>query len=334
MAKAAATPRKPPAKARTAKAGTSTPAQTEADKVAAKIDQALQGKLANVKGQKVQKKAAKVHNVAKDIQKDRENAKKHRESVKSAANTPESRGYDTLNARQRAFVDEYIVDMNATQAAIRAGYSQKTAGSVGHEILNKPEIAAAIAERQKDRLKRVELDQDRIVQELWNVVTADANDLVEYRRTCCRYCWGEDFLYQRTVGEMERARIQHQKDILDAREDANSPPIGPFDEAGGIGYDIRRPPHPDCAECFGQGVGSVFVKDTRDLPPAARSMYAGVKQTKDGLEIKMHDKQGSMQLLMRHAGMLNDKLRVHTEPEDPMALLLGQLAGKNFKPVA
>ncbi len=49
-----------------------------------------------------------------------------------------------MSAKQQRFVEEYLVDHNATQAAIRAGYSPKTAYSIGHENLNKPEIAAAI----------------------------------------------------------------------------------------------------------------------------------------------------------------------------------------------
>lgn len=52
-----------------------------------------------------------------------------------------------LRQKQQRFVDEYPVDFNATQAAIRAGYSPKTAYSIGQENLKKPEIAAAIAER-------------------------------------------------------------------------------------------------------------------------------------------------------------------------------------------
>jgi phage terminase small subunit len=51
-----------------------------------------------------------------------------------------------LNDKQTAFVREYLVDFNATQAAIRAGYSPKTAGSQAHDLLKKPEIQACLAE--------------------------------------------------------------------------------------------------------------------------------------------------------------------------------------------
>jgi len=53
-----------------------------------------------------------------------------------------------LTPKQQRFVEEYLIDLNATQAAIRAGYSEKTAYSVGHENLKKPEIQKAIEEAQ------------------------------------------------------------------------------------------------------------------------------------------------------------------------------------------
>ena len=51
-----------------------------------------------------------------------------------------------LTAKQQRFVDQYLIDANATQAAIRAGYSPATAGAIGHENLQKPDIVAALAE--------------------------------------------------------------------------------------------------------------------------------------------------------------------------------------------
>ena len=53
-----------------------------------------------------------------------------------------------LKPKQQRFVDEYLIDLNATQAAIRTGYSEKTAGQIGHELLKKPEIAIALQNAQ------------------------------------------------------------------------------------------------------------------------------------------------------------------------------------------
>ena len=71
-----------------------------------------------------------------------------------------------LTDKQQRFVAEYLVDQNATQAAIRAGYSKKTAGQVGFENLKKPEIAEAIAKRQAKVAKKVEVTVESLAAEL------------------------------------------------------------------------------------------------------------------------------------------------------------------------
>ncbi|MGQ7286020.1 terminase small subunit [Vreelandella venusta] len=69
-----------------------------------------------------------------------------------------------LTAKQSRFVDEYLIDLSATQAAIRAGYSEKTAGRTGHENLKKPEIARQIQERMNLRAERTHIDADFVLQ--------------------------------------------------------------------------------------------------------------------------------------------------------------------------
>lgn len=71
-----------------------------------------------------------------------------------------------LTPKQQRFVDEYLIDLNATQAAIRAGYSQKTAGAIGSENLTKPEIAAAIAAKQQVRAEATELNEQWVIDRL------------------------------------------------------------------------------------------------------------------------------------------------------------------------
>lgn len=71
-----------------------------------------------------------------------------------------------LTPKQARFVEEYLIDLNATQAAIRAGYSEKTARSVAAENLTKPNIAAALTERQAAISERLELTQDDVVRGL------------------------------------------------------------------------------------------------------------------------------------------------------------------------
>lgn len=68
-----------------------------------------------------------------------------------------------MKGKQALFVGEYLVDLNATQAAIRAGYSPKTARQIGQQNLSKPAIAAAIAEAKAKRLERVEVTADEVL---------------------------------------------------------------------------------------------------------------------------------------------------------------------------
>lgn len=68
-----------------------------------------------------------------------------------------------LTAKQDTFVREYLVDLNATQAAIRAGYSPATAGAIGVENLRKPLIGAAIAAAKAERAQRVAIDADSVL---------------------------------------------------------------------------------------------------------------------------------------------------------------------------
>jgi phage terminase small subunit len=75
-----------------------------------------------------------------------------------------------LSAKQRRFVEEYIVDLNATQAAIRAGYSVKTARSIGAENLTKPDIAKAVTEAMANRSERTMVDQDWVLDAIVSTV--------------------------------------------------------------------------------------------------------------------------------------------------------------------
>lgn len=82
-----------------------------------------------------------------------------------------------LTAKQRRFVDEYLVDLNATQAAIRAGYSAKRADAIGYENLRKPDIAEAVSTAMKEREKRTQITQDRVLQELARIAFFDIRKL-------------------------------------------------------------------------------------------------------------------------------------------------------------
>ena len=85
-----------------------------------------------------------------------------------------------LTDKQRKFVSEYLVDLNATQAAIRAGFSQKTARAQGQRLLTNVDIANAIAAAQAKREKRTEITQDRVVQELARIAFGNSRSVMSW----------------------------------------------------------------------------------------------------------------------------------------------------------
>jgi len=82
-----------------------------------------------------------------------------------------------LSDKQRRFVEEYMVDLNATQAAIRAGYSLNTAHSIGSENLTKPEIQKAIQEKQKELSEATNISAKRILEEYAKIAFSDVREL-------------------------------------------------------------------------------------------------------------------------------------------------------------
>lgn len=84
-----------------------------------------------------------------------------------------------MTKKQKLFVEEYLIDLNATQAAIRAGYSPETAGSIGSENLKKPEIRARIDKAMAERSKRTGISQDRVLLELAKIGFANIKDVVD-----------------------------------------------------------------------------------------------------------------------------------------------------------
>ena len=87
-----------------------------------------------------------------------------------------------LNDRQERFVDEYLVDLNATAAAKRAGYSEKTARSQGQRLLTNVDIQAAIQKRQARLRGKLEITQERVLEELAAIAFANGTDFATINR--------------------------------------------------------------------------------------------------------------------------------------------------------
>jgi phage terminase small subunit len=85
-----------------------------------------------------------------------------------------------LTEKQKRFVEEYLIDLNATQAAIRAGYSVKNADKIGSELLGKTRVSEAIAKAMAERSKRTGVTQDRVIEQLAKIAFADLKDYVRW----------------------------------------------------------------------------------------------------------------------------------------------------------
>lgn len=148
-----------------------------------------------------------------------------------------------LNPKQKRFAQEYIVDFNATDAAKRAGYSEKTAAEQGHRLLKNVQVQAEIQAAIHKREKRVEISQDRIILELERVAFGDVRSVVSWTSR------------------------------------------------------------------------SVTLKPSNQLTNDAAALIAEVSRNRLGVKVKLNDRLKALELLMRHKGMLNDKLNLNIPPE-------------------
>lgn len=84
-----------------------------------------------------------------------------------------------MTEKQKRFIEEYLIDLNATQAAIRAGYSSRNADKIGHELLGKTRVSDAISKEMAERSKRTGISQDRVLLELARIGFAKITDVVD-----------------------------------------------------------------------------------------------------------------------------------------------------------
>jgi phage terminase small subunit len=239
---------------------------------------------------------------------------KQKRAVPSKAASPEE-----LSPRKLRFIEEYLIDLNGKQAAIRAGYGANRAEVTASELLADRKVSEAVKKAQDARAEMTKITAKAVLEDLWMIAQADPREIVEHRRCCCRYCWGAGNRYQRTAGEMERDRAAHAQRVEEAKRNPKLSKPGSFDQKGGIGFNPKRDPNADCPECFGDGVGETFVHDTRKLSRTAARLYAGMKQTKEGLEVKMHSQDDALVNVGRHLGLFTDKLKIDANVKGSVA---------------
>lgn len=204
---------------------------------------------------------------------------------------------DGLTAQQRRFVAEYLKDGNATQAAIRAGYSKKSAEQIGYQLLQKTSVAQAIAQQQKASIVRTLGSADEVLAQMWQLATFDANQLSQYRRGACRYCWGFGHQYQ------WRDAVEFEEKLAEALAKKGKEP----NDRGGYGYDHNREPNPECPRCNGDGIGRPHYPDSRYLPPTAALAYSGVKVGKNGIEITTISRERMFEAVMKRLGLADSE---------------------------
>ncbi|MFM0226134.1 terminase small subunit [Paraburkholderia dipogonis] len=218
---------------------------------------------------------------------------------------------DSLSPLEARFVEEYVIDRNATGSARRAGYSDTTAAKEAHKLLSRPDVRKAIQLSEKAMMERLHITQDMVLKYWWDIATCDPNEIVQYRRDNCRHCWGEAHAYQWVDSEEYMAAVlRHTRAEEKARAQGERFDREPPDGAGGFGFIKSREPNQACPKCHGDGHGYTHINDTRRLSPAARRLYAGMKEGKEGIQALLHDQKAAMDNIAKFIGMFKERVEI------------------------
>lgn len=215
-----------------------------------------------------------------------------------------------MDALRKSFVIEYVVDFIGTQAAIRCGSKPENAPMMAYRMLQDVEVQEAIQEQIELRAKRSSLTVEWVLNQWREIANADPNELSWVEVRSCRHCHGIGHQYQWTQFEYDqvvRAALGHTCGSKCEQPCPRSIPPLAF---GGFGFDPHMPPHEACPACHGDGEERVGLADTRRVRGPARRLYAGVKKTKDGIEIKMRDQDKALDNIAKFLGMVVNKNEV------------------------
>lgn len=180
--------------------------------------------------------------------------------------------------------------------------------------LNKnPKIARRIREYQDEAFGKLNVTRDWLLQWWFYRMIYDPAEITAWAISCCRHCYGDDGLYQWRAHEYLRACAE--------AEEAKAPLP---DIQGGLDFDASKPPVDDCPNCHGRGVGRTNIADTSQLSPMARAAFEGIKETRNGIEIKMADKDKAAENFAKLSGFDVQQVRVMADSlpdEETMARL-------------
>ncbi|MEI9882281.1 terminase small subunit [Atlantibacter hermannii] len=205
-----------------------------------------------------------------------------------AAKTPDDFG---ISDQQMIFAQHVVDGKSRIEAYRLAGYSGtgNAAYVTASQLLRNPKVSRYVHYLRNERQRRYAAELDDVIGQLTAIINADPNEIAQYRRVNCRYCWGHDHKYQwRDISEQ-----------LAAERKAEADNVAPPDTSGGIGFIDNADPNPDCPRCNGEGNGETFFADTRDIEGDARYLLQGVKLGKFGIEILTADKDAARRELAK-----------------------------------
>lgn len=213
-----------------------------------------------------------------------------------------------LTVREQNFAMAFVGEANGdAMAAYRLAYSvanskATTISTAASKVLGRPHVQAYIASLRAKITDRFEIGAADVLRKMWEIATADPRELIQAERRCCRHCHGVGFAYQWKDGNEWAIACAKE---LSASEIEKRPPLIPSN-AGGFGFDHSLAPIDDCTECRGDGHLEVMIADTRKLSEAGAALYAGVKTTRDGVEVKMRDRDMMLTNVAKALGVFGD----------------------------
>jgi phage terminase small subunit len=206
-----------------------------------------------------------------------------------------------LNSRQIRFAHNVAEGKPDVDAYVDAGYSENGAAQGASRTLKDVEVQAEIEKWRETLAKLKGVDKNWVLAQWVAIATANPNGLVEIvREKCCRHCWG----------------FEHQYQWQNIEEYAAAVAAGTLPDAGlgGFDYDPKRDSNLDCPQCRG-GRTSMIVKNSKN-----HVLYNGAKQTKDGIEIKMRDRDGALENIANYLGMKVTKNELSGPGGSPLPL--------------
>ena len=212
-----------------------------------------------------------------------------------------------LSLNQENFCRAMLTGINPVDAYRKSfdtvGVDDAKIKSRANSLFKRKAIQERVKELRNLSARAAIFDGAKVVDEWVHVATADPSELIRYERNCCRYCYGKKNNYQ-WRDDVEFAEKLAQVIDYNGKFSDKSKHLPLPDDSGGYGFAFNALPSPFCPRCLGEGEPRVFIADTRQLSPSARRLYAGIKQTKDGIEIKMRDPDAALLNLAKYFKIL------------------------------